>query len=445
MSGLARIGRLAPAYLRTVARREWQLAVLAVIGLAPGVAALLAWLNLAVALAATADHTPLAGWLLPGWLFQWLGAAGVLTGAGMVTLLIGCLGLTNAYLASIARRAAELTLLRNLGLRRRDLWLLLTCEALAAGLLGCGVGIGVGWLLSWLSWPSAAAYFDLTPTYTLAPGAVLTALWAGLGATLLFMHTAVRLAHFDAAKAHRPLHPAGAAAQRRDEMSSLLGALYSGLLTWLVGFAVLPMSAALVLGSVAQLFALLLTGGGWLLTRLYQRLPRSAARPLWSLALQGLAQHPNQTAGMTLALTTGAYAVGMAGLSWLASAGQVRFPFWVALLVLIAGATLVFTVAALATWERRKSFGMLRALGAHRLHCWQLILVEYGIVALGGGALGVLMAFMTWLIAGQPGNGWAVIGWLVVDLLGALGSAWVGAMPVLWMVARLPVGPAVRG
>jgi predicted lysophospholipase L1 biosynthesis ABC-type transport system permease subunit len=135
----------------------------------------------------------------------------------------------------------------------------------------------------------------------------------------------------------------------------------------------------------------------------------------------------------------------MAGLSWLASAGQVRFPFWVALLVLIAGATLVFTVAALATWERRKTFGMLQALGAHRLHCWQLILVEYGIVALGGGAMGALMAFATWLSAGQPGNGWAVIGWLLVDLLGALGSAWVGAMPVLWMVARQPVGPAVRG
>jgi predicted lysophospholipase L1 biosynthesis ABC-type transport system permease subunit len=441
MSGLQRIGRLAPAYLRTVARREWQLALLAVIGLAPGVAALLAWLNLAVALPAATNRLSLAGWLLPDWLLQWLGAAGVLTGAGMVTLLIGCLGLTNAYLASIERRTAELTLLRNLGLRRRELWLLLSFEALAAGLLGSGVGMGLGLLLSWVSWPPAAAYFDLTPIYTLAPSAVMTALWAGLGATLLFMHTAVRLASFDASNRHRLVH---LARQRRDEMSSLLGALYAGLLTWAVGFAVLPASAALVLGGLAELFALLLAAGGWLLTRLYQRLPRSVAQPLWSLALQGLARHPNQTAGMTLALTTGAYAVGMAGLSWLASAGAVRFPCWVALLVLIAGATLVFTVAALATWERRKTFGMLQALGAHRFHCWQLVLLEYGIVALGGGAVGALMAFATWLIAGQPGNGWAAIGWLLVDLLGALGSAWVGATPVLWMVARQPVGPAVR-
>lgn len=441
MSARQRISRLAPAYLRTVARREWQLALLAIIGLAPGVAALLAWLNLAVALSAPTRPTPLAGWLLPEWLLQWLGVAGVLTGAGLVTLLIGCLGLTNAYLASIDRRTAELTLLRNLGLRRRQLWLLLSFEALAAGLLGSGVGIGLGLLLSWVSWPAAAAYFGLTPTYTLAASALITAFWAGLGATLLFMHTAVRLARFDAGQPHRSAQPTG---QRRDEMSSLLGALYAGLLTWAVGFAILPAVAALLLGGLAEFFALLLTGGGWLLTRLYQRLPRSAAQPLWALALQGLAQHPNQTAGMTLALTTGAYAVGMAGLSWLASAGEVHFPFWVALLVLIAGATLVFTVAALATWERRKTFGMLQALGARRWHCWRLILLEYGIVALGGGAVGALMAFGTWLIAGQPGNSWGAIGLLLVDLVGALASAWIGAMPVLWMVARQPIGPAVR-
>lgn len=443
MSGRQRIGWLAPAYLRTVARREWQLGLLAVIGLAPGVAALLAWLNLAAALYPATHREPLAGWLLPGWLFTWLGTAGVLTGAGLVTLLIGCLGLTNAYLASLERRAPELLLLRSLGLRQRDLWLLLTWEALAAGLLGSGVGIGLGLLLSWVSWPSAAAYFGLPLVYTLAPRAIMTAFGAGLGATLLFMHTAVRLTKLDTGQHRHAIHPA-AAGQRRDEKSSLLGALYAGLLTWAVGFAILPVAAALVLGSLAQLFALVLTGGSWLLTRLYQHLPRSASQPFWALALQGLAHHPNQTAGMTLALTTGAYAVGMAGLSWLASAGQVRFPFWVALLVLIAGATLVFTVAALATWERRKTFGMLQALGAQRRHCWQLILLEYGIVALGGGAVGAVMAFGTWLIAGQPGNDWAVLGLLLIDLLGALGSAWVGATPVLWLVARLPVGRAVR-
>jgi len=435
---MTRLRRIAPLYLRTVARREWQLALLALVGLAPGVAALLAWLNIAVHVRAQGTGQVLSGWLLPGWLLDLLGAPGVLTGAGMVTLLIGCLGLTNAYLASLERRAPELILLQNFGLPYPSLLLLLTCEALATGLLGSGAGILFGWGLSRISWPAAAAYFGLSGTHSLATSTLLTALLTGLGATVLFMHTAVRLTKLT----KRQSADNGAQHNRR---STLLGALYAGLLTWGVGFAMLPMMAAFILGLLAELFAILLTLGGWLLTRLYQRLPRSPVWPLWSLAIQGLAHHPNQTAGMTLALTTGAYAVGMAALSWLASEGQARFPFWVAGLVLVAGATLVFTVAALAVWERRKTVGLLLALGAHRRQGYQLILLEYTIVALGGGTLGALMALASWSIAGQPGNSWAVLGLLLVDLLGALLAAWIGATPVLWLVMRQSIGQAVRG
>ena len=440
---MSRFLRIAPAYLRTVARREWQLAFLAIVGLAPGVATLLAWVNLAVQLRDRVADQPLVGWLLPAWLLDWLGAAGVLTGAGMVTLLIGCLGLTNAYLTSIERRAPELALLRSLGLRQREVRLLLTIEALAAGLLGSGVGLLLGLGVSRLTWATAAAYFGLAAEYTLVIEAPVVAFLAGVGAALLFMYTAVRLARLNARDQLRSVRIA-AYDQRHAERSALAGALYAGLLTWGVGLAVLPTMTAIVLGALAELFAIGLTLGGRLLTRFYQRLPHSAAHPLWTLAVQGLARHPNQTTGMTLALTTGAYAVGMAALSWLASAGQALFPFWVAGLVLVAGATLVFTVAALAAWERRKTFGMLLALGAHRQHCWRLILLEYGIVACGGGALGALMALATWLIAGPQGNGWAAIGLIVADLLGALVSAWVGAAPVLWMVTRQAVGRAVR-
>lgn len=166
------IWSVAPAYLRTVAQREWQLALLAVIGLAPGVATLLAWVNLAVQVRDQAVQQPLAGWLLSGWLLDLLGAAGVLTGAGMVTLLIGCLGLTNAYLTSIERRAPELTLLQSLGLRQRSLFLLLTLEAVAAGLLGSTVGLLLGIGLSRLTWPVAAPYFGLPAL--LYPGAHCT-------------------------------------------------------------------------------------------------------------------------------------------------------------------------------------------------------------------------------------------------------------------------------
>ncbi len=440
---MMRVHRIAPHYLRTVIRREWQLALLAVVGLAPGVAALLAWLNIAVHVREQAVLRLLSGWLLPPWLLATLGVSGVLTGAGMVTLLIGCLGLTNAYLASLERRAPELALLQSLGLSYRHLLLLLSLEALAAGLLGSGVGLLFGWGLSRLAWPAAAAYFGLVGAHTLTATALWAAFCAGVGAALLFMHTAVRLTqprNVDPARARQSM----IYAVQQNNRSALAGALYAGLLTWGVGFLILPPVAALTLGALAEFLAVLLTLGGWLLTWLYQRLPRATRWPLWSLAIQGLAHHPNQTAGMTLALTTGSYAVGMAALSWLASDGQAHFPFWVAGLVLVAGATLVFTVAALAAWERRKTVGMLLALGAHRRHAGQLILLEYTIVALGGGTLGTLMAFATWLMAGPPDHRWAALGLILVDLVGALLSAWIGAAPVLWLVTRRPIGQSVR-
>ncbi|MEZ4862762.1 MAG: FtsX-like permease family protein [Caldilineaceae bacterium] len=437
------LSRFALAYLRTVAQREWRLALLAFVGLAPGVAALLAWMNLAVQVQQQQLAPPLAGWLLPATLLEQLGAAGVLTGSGLVTLLIGALGLTNAYLASLGQRTPEMTLLRALGLRRRELLLLLGLEALAAGLLGSSAGIVLGLGLSRLSWPMAATYFGLSPSYALAPLALMLALIAGLAAALLFMHTAVHLSGLTA------VQPRSNADQLvtplwRNERNSLAGALFAGLLTWLVGFAVLPMPAALLLGVVAEVLAVLLTMGGWLLTRFYQRLPLAPAWPLWTLAVQGLARNPNHTAGMTLAMTTGAYAVGMAALSWLASRGKALFPFWVAGLVLIAGATLVFTVAALAAFERRREFGLLQALGARRIQCWHLILLEYAIVAVGGGALGAAMAFGHWLLTGNATQTWAATGLILADLLGALLSAWAGATPVLWLVTRGSVGQAVR-
>ena len=44
----SRLVRFAPSYLQVTIRREWQLAILVLGGLAPGVAVLLAWTNLAL-------------------------------------------------------------------------------------------------------------------------------------------------------------------------------------------------------------------------------------------------------------------------------------------------------------------------------------------------------------------------------------------------------------
>ncbi|HRW04400.1 MAG TPA: hypothetical protein P5121_04860 [Caldilineaceae bacterium] len=425
-----RLRRFVRDYLRSVARSEWQLGLLAVVGIAPGVATLLAWINLAVALRAQ-QGVLLLGWLLPETLLDRLGAEGVLIGAGMVTLLIGCLGLTNAYLASLDRRRPALQLLRGLGLRYQEVLQLLTLEGLAIALLGGGVGLVLGGMLSRLTWTAAAAYLALPVSYHLTPLAPLIAFGVGLLAVLLFLRTAAQLSLRSTTSRHvdRP-----AAAQHLVNRNSWLGAGYGVILTWIAGSIILPLNAALLLALLSAIVGTLLNGGGWLLTHLYRRLPLSPRHPLWTLAVQGLARHPNHTAGMTLAMTAGAYAVGLAGLSWLASRGVARFPFWVAALILLAGATLVFTVAALAVLERRGELGLLQALGARRGRLWQLVLLEYGIVAIGGGGVGACMALVNWVAAGQREQWWTALALILLDLCGALATAWLGATPVLWQV-----------
>ena len=433
-----RLANFALLHLRTSARDEWPLALLALIGIAPGVATLLAWLNLAFALTAQ-QGALLRGWLLPAVLLDRLGAAGVLVGAGLVTLLIGCLGLTNAYLASLARRTPALLLLRRLGLRHGELRWLLALEGVAMGLLGGGVGLLFGLGLSWVTWPAAAGYLALPAAYQLTPTAPLLAVGIGLLAVLLFTLTAARLTQLDPVGQpfeQRPLSANSHVAQR----NSWAGTFYGALLTLITGLLVLPLDGALLLTLLAALVAILLNGGGWLLTRLYSRLPLASHWPIWTLAVQGLARQPNHTAGMTLAMTAGAYAVGMAALSWLASAGFARFPFWVAALILLAGATLVFTVAALAVYDRRTELTMLRALGARRNRLWQLVLLEYAIVAIGGGTVGALMALVNWALSGQHDQWLVAVAIVLADLIGALLSAWIGAIPVLWQLARQDQG-----
>lgn len=438
-----RIAQIAPDYLRTVIRREWQTGVLALIGLAPGVAALTAWVNLARLLEVqSASHIWQRG-LLPILLLDALGAQGVLVGAGMVTLLVGCLGLTNVYLASIERRLGELALFASLGLRRRELLSLLMLEALGAGLLGIGGGVVLGIVLSGISWPAAQAYFALTGPYRLLPASLLVSAGAGLLAALLFMGLAAATGTVAPSITLRGdrLHLFD---NWRELKTSAAGALIAGGLTFLVALPVLDWSTTLLLSALALFLAGLLTGSSWALTNLYRRLPTPESTPLWTLAVQGLARHPNHTAGMVLALTAGAYGVGLAALTWLAGAVGSAFPLWVAGVVLVAGAGLVLAIAALAALERRWEFGLLMALGARSLRVRRLILLEYAIVALGSGTVGALLALLNWAGSGGQGGWPGALGIVVADLLAALLSAWMGAAPVLWVVTRRSIGQAIR-
>jgi predicted lysophospholipase L1 biosynthesis ABC-type transport system permease subunit len=439
-----RFWRIAPAYLRTAARREWQLAVLALVGLAPGVATITAWRQLAWLLNDESHAALLRTWLLPPLLLDALGPQGVLVGAGVVTLLVGCLGLANVYLASVERRMGELGLLMGLGLNRMETAALLLLEVTAVGLLGSSAGLLLGLFLNWVSWPSARVYFDLAanpPNLAV----LLTGVGIGMVAALLFMGLSALVVAFELpslalrGRQHSELLDAW-----QEWRTTLTGTLFASLLALVAGWPVLTARSTLLLTGLALTLSALLSLGGWLLTWLYWRLPKPAWTPLWALAVQGLARHPRHTAGLTLALTAGSYSVGLAALSWLDGLAASAFPFWVAGMVLVAGASLVLTAASLAALERRREYGLLMALGARRSRLWGLILLEYTIVAVGGGSMGALLALGNWALSHGRGEWWLAVGIVIADLVGALLSACAGAAPVLWLVTRRSPSAAIQ-
>lgn len=441
-----RFHRIAPAYLRTVARREWQLALLAVVGLAPGVAALTAWINLGLLVQRETPESMviLTGWLLPPFLLELLGAQGILLGTGLVSLLIGCLSLTNVYLLSLERRLSEIGLLMAFGLNRIETQLLLMLEALAAGLLGSGFGILLGLLLSLLSWSSAYDYFQLHGAFRMTRSSITLGVVLGTLAALLFMGTAIAMAiHASTAilQTNRPL--------RQDPWqtvrTSIWGPLFAGAITLIATVSVGSWQVAFLLAGLTLVLAGLLTTGGWLLTHSYRQLPTPAAFPLWSMAVQGLARHPNHTTGMALSFITGAYGVGLSALTWLAEPNSAPFPFWAAGMILVAGASLVLTIASVAAWERRQEFGLLAALGARRNKLRRLILLEYTIVALSAGLLGSLMALINWASAGSQGSWFMAMGIVLVDVAATLFSAWLGAFPVIQLMLRRSLWDTLRG
>ena len=439
------------SYLWATARQERRLGLLALVGLGPGVAFTVAWLHLALALQQTGHNgSEAAGWLLPPLLLNLLGLDGVLVGVGVVTLLIGCLGLANAYVTSVERRSPDLALLLALGLSRGWLRLLLLAEAGLIGLLGSGTGLLLGVPLAGAVWPAAQRYLGLGVPFALDGRALAVALAAGVLAGLLFMGTTALLGV--AVEPSHPLRgerPPSPVHRWREWETARYGTLYAGLLALAVGLPVLPLTATGLLVLLAVALSLLLTGGGWLLTRLYARLPVPGQAVLWRMALDGLARHPRHTAGLSLAMIAGSYGVGLAALALISGGWQALFAVWVAGGVLVAAAGLVLTAAALAALERRSELALLVALGTRPSRVLRMILIEYGVVALGGGSSGALLALVNWGLTvnwalASGGVWWSALAILLLDVLAALLSAWMGAAPVLWRISRRSPGRELR-
>ncbi len=108
---------------------------------------------------------------------------------GLVSMLIGGIGIVNTMLVIVSRRATEVAVLKTLGLEPEEITVLFLVEAVIMGVLGSLLGIVMGWGLAAAlqSIPESFVAQDLTFRFTLAPalngfivGVLITAIFGFL-------------------------------------------------------------------------------------------------------------------------------------------------------------------------------------------------------------------------------------------------------------------------
>jgi ABC-type antimicrobial peptide transport system permease subunit len=74
----------------------------------------------------------------------------LVTVMGLISLLIGGIGIVNTMLVIVSRRTTEVAVLKTLGMNAENVTLLFLVEAIIMGILGSLLGIVLGWLMAWV-------------------------------------------------------------------------------------------------------------------------------------------------------------------------------------------------------------------------------------------------------------------------------------------------------
>ncbi|MFW5978445.1 MAG: ABC transporter permease [Halohasta sp.] len=114
------------------------------------------------------------------------------TGIGVISLVVGAIGIANVMLVSVTERTREIGIMKAVGARNRDVMGMFLVEAALLGMLGSILGVPLGILVGF----GATRYADVT--FALAPGWMALAVVVGIAAGVVAgLYPAWRAARVD--------------------------------------------------------------------------------------------------------------------------------------------------------------------------------------------------------------------------------------------------------
>jgi ABC-type antimicrobial peptide transport system permease subunit len=232
----------------------------------------------------------------------------LITTMGLLSLLIGGIGIVNTMLVVVGRRTLEIGVLKTIGLQGHRITTMFLVEALVLGLLGSLLGLALG--LGMIAALQGVA--ERVVTHALAfriyPEPMLMGLVTGILVTLVFgflptlaagrvrPNVVLQPDRASIPKVGTPLALAVVAA-----LTGVMGLLVGRILSSTMAGMAVAYGTMIALGVATLLL--------WGFVRLLGKLPAPRS-PYWRMSQRGLTSHPGRTASTLLALV-----VGMFGLS----------------------------------------------------------------------------------------------------------------------------------
>ena len=235
--------------------------------------------------------------------------AKVITTMGLISLLIGGIGIANTMVVVVGRRTVEIGVLKTIGLQGNQITVMFMIEALFMGVFGSLLGIGLGLILVRFLQGVAESVFAQSLSFAIYPQALIFGLVTGVIVTLVFGFLPTLSA--GRVRPNVVLSPTDAAPPRAGIVATIISVI---LMTSVMGILVGIILESLLFGMAAAFGTVIALGVAlllfWLLVIIISRLP-SFGNIYIKLAQRAMGTHAVRTASTLMALVIGMFSLSV--------------------------------------------------------------------------------------------------------------------------------------